>query len=85
MNPRLTMKIYPRPDTYYQNKSSLNFDMMRSKIYLERKDSKQGAYLWLAHVICGVIMAFLTYLLMMAEDSLTKFRAGTVQNLLDKN
>ena len=81
----MTMKIYPRPDTYYKNKSSLNFDMMRSKVYLERKNSKEGAYLWLAHCICGVIMAFLTFLLMFAEDNLTKFRVNTVQSLLDSS
>ena len=69
MNPKVTMKIYPRPDSYYKNKSSLDFDMMRSKIFIDRKGSnKEGAILWLAHVICGVFMGFIVFILSVCED-----------------
>ena len=73
MNPRMTLKIYPRPDTFYRGKSSLNFDAMRSKIILDR--SSQGeVYLWAAHVLCGIFVAVLTFLLVTSEDKLTEFR-----------
>lgn len=84
MNPRMTMKIYPRPDTFYRGKSSLNFDAMRSKIILDRSTSGE-VYLWLAHVICGLLVACLTFLLVTSEDKLTEFRTGYLQELINKN
>ena len=38
MNVRATMEKYPRQDTYYRQKHSLDFDMMRSKVMIERPD-----------------------------------------------
>ena len=77
MNPRMTLKIYPRPDTFYRGKSSLNFDAIRSKIMLDR--SSQGEiYLWVAHVLCGCFVAVLTFLLISSEDRLTVLRAKLV-------
>ncbi len=84
MNPRMTLKIYPRPDTFYRGKSSLNFDAMRSKILLDR--SNQGElYLWIAHIFCGVFVALLTFLLMTCEDKLIEFRTHFLQNLIDRH
>ncbi len=84
MNPRMTMKIYPRPDTFYRGKSSLNFDAMRSKIILDR--SSQGeVYLWIAHSICGFLVACLTFLLVTSEDKLTKFRTNYLQQLINES
>lgn len=36
MDVRSSFMQYPRPDNMYKKKDSLDFDMMRSKIYLER-------------------------------------------------
>jgi len=84
MNPRVTLRIYPRPDTFYRGKSSLNFDAMRSKIFLDR--SQQGeVYLWFAHLICGILVALLSFLLSSAEDELTLFRTKYLQNLIDED
>ena len=41
MNVKSTMAIYPRPDTYYRQKHSLDFDMMRSKIMINREGSNK--------------------------------------------
>lgn len=85
MNPRATMKIYPRPDTYYKRNDSLDFDMMRSKIFLERKhQSMQTIMLWTAHGLCGVLMGFLAFILSYCEDNITAWRASTVQNIIDR-
>jgi len=79
MNPRSTMKIYPRPDTYYRNKHSLDFDMMRAKVMLQRKGSGMSdAVIWIAHVVCGVLMGFLAFMLTWCEDNLTKWRCYMV-------
>lgn len=75
MNMRETMKIYPRPDTYYRNKSSLDFDMMRTKIMEERSGSgKESMVLWLTHVVVGIVMGFIAFLMTLVEDKLTEWR-----------
>ena len=38
MDPRRSMQEYPRKDTYYRTKSSLNFETIRSKIFLQREE-----------------------------------------------
>ena len=69
MNPRATLKIYPRPDTYYKNKASLDFDMMRTKIMVERKGSSiESIAIWCAHILCGFVMGIIAFLLSLAED-----------------
>lgn len=86
MNVRATMQLYPRPDTYYQNKASLDFDMMRSRIMLNRPGGeKEGIALWSAHVICGVLIGILAFILTWLEDAITEWRANTVQVLITRN
>ena len=82
MNPRSTMKIYPRPDTYYKNKRSLDFDMMRSRIMLTRGNTKTELTLWFSHILCGVLMGFLSFMLTLCEDKLTVWRCEMVQHLI---
>ena len=85
MNPRSTMKIYPRPDTYYRNKHSLDFDMMRTKVMVERKGSSiEGATTWVAHAVVGIAMGVLAFLLSLAEDELTIWRCEYAQKLIDE-
>ena len=77
MNPRNTLKMYPRPDTYYRNKASLDFDMMRTKIMVERKGStSESIAIWGAHILCGFVMGVVSFLLSLAEDQLTLMRCG---------
>ena len=40
MDPRRSFREYPRKDTYYRSKSSLDFDVVRSKIFLKREEGK---------------------------------------------
>lgn len=37
MDPRSSLKVYPRKDNYFHGKKSLNFDMIKSKVFVERK------------------------------------------------
>jgi H+/Cl- antiporter ClcA len=57
---------------------------MRSKVILDR-NSQGEVYLWIAHIICGFLMACLTFLLVTSEDKLTDFRTSYLQRLIDKN
>lgn len=83
MNVRATMEIYPRPDKMYQKKRSLDFDMMKTKIFLERKENKiEGAMLWASHLACGVIMGILCFMLVWLEDSIIEWRIEAMQHLI---
>jgi chloride channel 7 len=84
MNVRATMEMYPRQDTYYRQKHSLDFDMMRSKIMIERPDNGQeNIALWGAHVLCGVLIGVLAFMLTWLEDEITKYRAEGVQYFIN--
>ena len=66
------MLMYPRPLGPYAKQSSLNFDMMRSKIYENRKG--EDLALWIAHGVAGILMAIVIYLLVTLVDTLVALR-----------
>ena len=79
MDMRNTMQMYPRLDTYFRDKSSLDFDMMRSKIILERRGGgKESLILWLSHVVVGVLMGFIAFMLTYVEDEIVNWRKHTL-------
>ena len=78
MDPRRSFKQYPRPDSVYTHKSSLNFDMMRTRIFINRKGVYTDVYLWLAHGILGAFVATIAFILTTLEDKSAEFRANTV-------
>ena len=85
MHPRMSLAIYPRPDTAFANHSSLNFDMMRSKIFLDRptKQLHEGLWLWVAHALTGIFVGTITFLLTLCEDKSVNFRKNTMQSQLE--
>ena len=66
--------MYPRPDNVYEHKSSFNFDMMRTRIYVNRKKTYTDSYLWIAHGLLGIIIAPITWAMTTFEDSAAEFR-----------
>jgi hypothetical protein len=60
------MGVYPRVDSYYKNKSSLDFDLMKTQLMIKKKGG--GAELYLAHAVCGVLMGLLAFLLSFFEE-----------------
>jgi len=74
MHPKRSLSIYPRPDNVYEHKSSFNFDMMRTRIFVNRKGAHTEAYLWIAHCLVGVFIASITFLMTTIEDKLAAFR-----------
>jgi len=81
MHPRNSPKVYPRPDNYYRKKPSLNFDMMRAKIFADRDDKalRVGLQIWIAHAITGIIIGTVTFVLSTAEDESVKVRKDLMQ------
>ena len=82
MNPTATLKLYPRPDTQFRTKCSLDFDMMRAKIITNRSSKGAGMMLWCSHVLCGFLMGVLAFMLSVCEDQFTKWRCALIQSLI---
>ena len=74
MDPKRSMAIYPRPDNVYEHKSSLNFDVIRTRIFMNRKGTHTDMYLWIAHVILGILIAIITWAMTTVEDKSAVFR-----------
>ena len=85
MHPKRSMASYPRQDNVYTHKSSLNFDMMRAKIFEDRKGTHTDFYVWVAHIFIGFGTALIAFLLTVIEDASAEFRNAKVQYLLDSN
>ena len=88
MDPVRSLLEYPRRDTYYRTKHSLDFDAMRSRIMLKRfsgeNDSMHEAIiLWVTHIFCGVLMGAFAFLLILCEDLITEYRCEYVQTLIN--
>jgi hypothetical protein len=67
---------FPRKDNAYKSKSSLDFDMMRSKIYIERKGrAQEEIILWFTFCLVGFMTGVLAFMLTYCEDKLTEWRS----------
>ena len=85
MHPKRSMAKYPRPDNVFEHKSSFNFDMMRSRIFMNRKKTYTDAYLWMAHAMIGITVATITWAMTTLEDWSAEFRSHFLQRILDRN
>ena len=80
MDPRKSMNVYPRPLGAYSKQTSLNFDMMRAKIFDDRTSSySEGLNLWIAHFLTGVTTGVFTFIIASLEDYIVNFRMITTQ------
>eukprot|EP00351_Strombidinopsis_sp_SopsisLIS2011_P003652 CAMPEP_0116876788 /NCGR_PEP_ID=MMETSP0463-20121206/8649_1 /TAXON_ID=181622 /ORGANISM="Strombidinopsis sp, Strain SopsisLIS2011" /LENGTH=195 /DNA_ID=CAMNT_0004523581 /DNA_START=54 /DNA_END=641 /DNA_ORIENTATION=- len=80
------MKEYPRTDSIYKKKQSLNFDAFRSKIYEDRegKDLTE-AYRWVAHGIAGILIGAAAFFISYLEDGIIEWKSEKTQELLLEN
>jgi H+/Cl- antiporter ClcA len=85
MHPKHSFHQYPRPDNVYTHKSSLNFDMMRAKIFENRKGVHMDFYVWVAHVILGFTTGAIAWFLSTFEDFFVEKRREWLQDLLNDN
>ena len=80
MDPRRSLHEYPRKDTYYRTKSSLNFDVIRSRIFLHREAGKcDRLNRWIAHGALGVCTGTVAFLMATVEDYLIEKKADVPQ------
>ena len=75
------IKIYPRLISAYREKQSLDFGMMRTKIFLDCKQNGETAA-WFTHAILGVMMGFLCFGVSWAEHLLDTWKFSTVQAIV---
>ena len=78
MHPKRSMASYPRQDNVFMHKSSLNFDMMRAKIFEDRKGTHTDFYVWVAHIFIGFGTALIAFMLTVIEDASAEFRNAKV-------
>lgn len=72
------MMVYPRPrdkKTVWATRTSLNFDMMRSQVFDDRKG--EGLNIWIASGLTGLIVAIFTFLISTMEDEIVALRMNT--------
>ena len=83
MDPRRSLKEYPRQDTYYKNKSSLNFDVVRSKIFLKKDEGPLGRLnRWFVHGMIGVSTGTVAFCMASVEDWLTTKKSEVAQDMI---
>ena len=76
MDPRLSISVYPRPDTQYKNKGSLNFDIIRTKIFKERPLPKHhDLMVYSIYAMIAFATGLLAILINGAEDEFSRLKA----------
>ena len=59
-----SLKIYPRPDSEYKKKQSLDFQTVRSNIYDEKpRTMRVRLYSWVVYGILGLAMGLSAFLI----------------------
>ena len=75
MDPRFSLKVYPRKDNVYQHKKSLDFQQIHAKIFADRKrDSMDLLMEWIAFLLIGVFVGLTAACMSQAEETITNFR-----------
>ena len=78
MDPRASKNLYPRIDAVYKTKQSLNFEVIRAKIYAKREyDGYQNFMRWLAHFLVGMFTGVVAFLMAQTEEYLTELKSQT--------
>ena len=80
------MQVYPRFDVAFKKKGSLNFDMFKSEIFLNRGiDSGVVFGRWFALLLIGVLMGAIAFGMSQLEDFLVESRKEIVKEILEKS
>lgn len=86
MDPRYSLKKYPRADKVYQQKASYNFETINSRVYLTRKKSgSETLARWQIHALIGFFVGTIAFLMGIAEEKFASIHAEETQGLLDKD
>ena len=84
MDPRFSQKVYPRKDNIYTHKKSLDFDKIRSKIYIDRKrDWCDMITEWGAFVIIGFLTGLTAAIMSDIEEKITEIRRNKADEIIN--
>lgn len=84
MDPRFSLKQYPRVDTVYKSKSSLNFETIQANVYENRKKSPlEEGYRWICHLLIGFSVGVIAFYMTLMEEFLIKLKGKHIQFLLN--
>ena len=84
MDPRFSAKVYPRRDNVYKQKKSLDFDLLRSKVMVERtRDNLDIIMEWVAFSMIGVLTGLTAAVMSNLEERITTFRRNHADDIID--
>ena len=83
MDPRSSLKKYPREDNAFKQKGSLNFDLLRTKIFREREKPRfYEGQLYLALMLLGFLTGFVASLMALGEDLLFGVKVNLTNRII---
>lgn len=83
MNPRHSLKIYPRLDKGFRVKKSLNFDMMKSNLFRNRGEpDKAKLWRWLSYALIGLITGLIAFIMETVEGALIQLRNSIINSIM---
>ena len=84
MDPRFSAKVYPRRDDIYKTKKSLDFDLIRSKIMVERERDNLDIFMeWVAFAMIGILTGLTAAIMSNLEEMITTFRRNHADDIID--
>jgi len=86
MDPRRSLKQYPRKDTIYTHKKSLDFQMRYAKVFLDQPKDKIDSFCeFIVYVIIGCLVGLTAAIMSNIEEKVTAFRRNQADNLIDNS
>lgn len=83
MDPRFSQKVYPRRDNIFLHKKSLNFDLVRTKIFVERERPTSVILMeWAAFALIGILTGFTAAIMSNLEEMITTFRRNNTNDII---
>ena len=83
MDPRESFKLYPRKDTQYTRFGSLNFELIKTKVFLDRPTPKYHDYMvYLIYAIIGIATGILAVCITGAENEFSWLKVRITQDII---
>ena len=84
MDPRFSLKVYPRKDNIFQHKKSLDYDTMKTKIFIDRKRGNMEIFMeFVAYAVVGILTGLTAAIMSDIEDRITIFKRDQANNFIE--